>query len=68
MAITWAAIGFFFNPVCLFSLCAGGFGIAGITTATNDRSKRWSVIVLGLAIVETIYGLFTILTFVASLV
>lgn len=59
-AIIWSAVGFFINPLCIFSLGAAGFAIVGITEAINRRSKTWSIIALGLAVVETIYWLATI--------
>lgn len=53
-AIVLAAVGFVLNPFAILSIIGIVFGGIGIAKSTNKKDKKWAIISLSLAIMETL--------------
>nr|DAQ81003.1 MAG TPA: protein of unknown function (DUF4190) [Caudoviricetes sp.] len=66
-AIVLAAVGFVLNPFAILSIIGIVFGGIGITKSTNKKDKKWAIISLSLAIMETLFWFAIVYSALAAL-
>ena len=66
-AIVLAAVGFLLNPFAILSIIGIVFGGIGIAKAQNVRDKKWAIISLSLAIMETLFWFAIVYSALAAL-
>ena len=66
-AIVLAAVGFVLNPFAILSIIGIVFGGIGIVKSTNKKDKKWAIISLSLAIMETLFWFAIVYSALAAL-
>lgn len=66
-AIVLAAVGFVLNPFAILSIIGIVFGGIGIAKSTNKKDKKWAIISLSLAIMETLFWFAIVYSALAAL-
>lgn len=66
-AIVMAAVGFLLNPFAIMSILGIVFGGIGIAKSTNKKDKKWAIISLSLAIMETLLWFAVVYSALAAL-
>lgn len=62
-----ASVGFLLNPLALLSIIGIVFGGIGIAKSTNKKDKKWAIISLSLAIMETLFWFAIVYSALAAL-